>query len=105
MNKNKREQISKTIARRILEELSACGCFDGFITRFYTKAKCINSLQKSINEYFYKGNKQLGSWNKNTWLDIFDDSNLVDTIVFYMQDFNLAKEIEETLESNLKNKK
>ena len=95
MNKDKKIQIAKVNARRILEELINEDCFDGFITRFFTRAKCINHLQKQINEYFHKGEVQLVNWNKSTWLDIFDDSDLVDAIVFYMQDFNLAKEIEE----------
>ena len=94
MNKDKKMQISKAIARQILLALKNEDCFDGFVTRFFTRAKCINYLQKSINDYFKK-NKQLINWNKDSWFDIFDDINLVDTIVWYMQDFNLAKELEE----------
>ncbi len=94
MNKDKKMQINKVMARRILLALKAEDCFDGFVTRFFTRAKCINYLQKSINDYFRK-NKQLINWNKDSWFDIFDDINLVDTIVWYMQDFNLAKELEE----------
>lgn len=105
MNKDKKIQIAKNIAKRILLNLSNEDCFDGFITRFFTKTKCINHIQKCINKFFSHGENQLVNWNKNTWLDIFDDENLVDALVWYMQDYNLAKEIEENLESNLKNKK
>ena len=95
MNKDKKMQISKAMARQILLALKNEDCFDGFVTRFFTRAKCINYLQKNINEYFHKGEVQLINWNKNTCLDIFDDNTLMDALVFYMQEFNLAKEIEE----------
>ena len=104
MNKDKKMQIAKTMARQILEVLSAEDCFDGFVTRFFTRTKCINYLQKSLNEYFYKKN-QLINWNKNTWFDIFDDTDLVESLVWYMQDFNLAKEKEEEQESQLPKRK
>ena len=105
MNKDKKMQIAKTMARQILEVLSTEDCFDGFITRFFTRTKCINYLQKSFDEYFRK-NTQLINWNKNTWFNMFDDSNLVEALVFYMQDFNLAKEKEAELEAeNFKRKK
>lgn len=104
MDTNKRTQINKSIARQILLALKSENCFDGFITRFYTKTKCINYLQKEINEYFHK-RSQLVNWNKNSWLDIFDDNYLVEAIVWYMQDFNLAKEIEEEEEINNTKKK
>ena len=97
MNKNKKLQIAKSTARQILVRLSNEGCFDGFVTRFFTRAKCINHLQKNINSYFSKGETQLVNWNKNTWLDIFEDETLVDSLVWYMQEFNLAKEIENEL--------
>ena len=93
MNKDKKMQIAKTMARQILEVLSAEDCFDGFVTRFFTRKKCINYLQKSFDEYFHK-RTQLINWNKNTWFDIFDDKNLVEALVWYMQEFNLAKEKE-----------
>ena len=105
MNKDKKMQIAKMMARQILEVLSYEDCFDGFVTRFFTRTKCINYLQKSFDEYF-RNNSQLIIWNMNTWLDIFDDSNLVDALVFYMQDFNLAKEKEaEEDANNLKKKR
>lgn len=105
MNKDKKMQIAKTMARQILEVLSNEDCFDGFVTRFFTRTKCINYLQKCFDEYFRK-NTQLINWNKNTWFDMFDDSNLVEALVFYMQDFNLAKEKEAELEAeNHKRKK
>jgi hypothetical protein len=105
MNKDKKMQIAKTMARRILTTLSNEDYFDGFVTRFFTRTKCINYLQKAISEYFRK-NAQLINWNKNTWFDIFDDTFLLEALVFYMQDFNLAKEIEaEEEEANPKIKK
>ena len=94
MNKDKKNQIAKVTARRILTALSNEGFFDGFVTRFYSHRKCINYLQKNITEYF-RHNTTLANWNKDTWFNIFDDNDLVDTLVWYMQDFNLAKEIEE----------
>ena len=94
MNKDKKMQVAKSIARQILTTLSNEDCFDGFVTRFFTSTKCINYLQKNINEYF-KHNKRLVNWNKDSWLDIFEDKNLTNAIVWYMQDFNLSKEIEE----------
>ena len=99
MNKDKKMQIAKSTARRILAVLKNEDCFDGFVTRFFTRTKCINYLQKSLNEYF-RHNTRLENWNKDTWFDIFDDSELVDAIVWYMQDYNLAKEIEEENERN-----
>ena len=60
MNKDKKMQIAKVTARRILTALS-----------------------------------KLDNWNKDSWFDIFDDNDLVDAIVWYMQEYNLAKEIEE----------
>ena len=94
MNKDKKMQIAKVTARRILTTLSNEDCFDGFVTRFFTRTKCINYLQKEINEYF-RHNARLDNWNKDSWFDIFDDNDLVDAIVWYMQEYNLAKEIEE----------
>ena len=94
MNKDKKMQINKVMARQILLTLKDEGYFDGFVTRFFTRTKCINYLQKNITEYFKKHVK-LVNWNKDTWFDIFNDAFLVDTIVTYMQGFNLAKEIEE----------
>ena len=105
MNKDKKMQIARTMARQILEVLSNEDCFDGFVTRFFTRTKCINYLQKSFNEYFSHGEIQIVNWNKNTWLDIFDDKDLVDSLVWYMQDFNLAKEKEEEQESQLPKRK
>ena len=104
MNKDKKMQIAKTMARQILEVLSSEDCFDGFVTRFFTRTKCINYLQKSFDEYFHK-RTQLINWSKNTWFDIFDDEDLTDAIVFYMQEFNLNKELEkEEEEKNPKRK-
>ena len=102
MNKDKKMQIAKVTARRILTTLANEDCFDGFVTRFFTRTKCINYLQKSFNEYFSRGEIQLVNWNKNKWLDIFDDKDLVDALVWYMQEFNLAKEKEEETENNQK---
>lgn len=99
MNKNKKIEIAKSIARRILTTLQKEKCFDGFVTRFFTYTKCVNYLQNSINEYFRR-NTRLENWNKESWIDIFDDTNLVNAIVWYMQDFNLAKEFEEEQENN-----
>lgn len=99
MNKDKKTQIAKTMARRILETLKNENYFDGFVTRFFTRTKCINHLEKIFNEYFRK-NQKLVNWNKDTWFDIFEDNNLIDAIVWYMQDFNLAKEIEEENEKH-----
>ena len=93
MNKDKKMQIAKMMARQILEVLSSEDCFDGFVTRFFTRTKCINYLQKSFDEYF-RSNSQLIIWNRNTWINIFDDKNLVEALVWYMQEFNLAKEKE-----------
>lgn len=104
MNKDKKIKIVKTTARRILLDLANGNCFDGFITRFFTRTKCINYLQKNINNYFRKNNK-LDNWNKDTWFNIFDDTDLVDTLVWYMQDFNLNKELEEEEEQNNPKKK
>lgn len=98
MNKDKKIKIAKTIARRILLDLSNERCFDGFVTRFFTRTKCINSLSKSIETYFKFGETKLVNWNKDTWFDIFDDTDLVDALVWYMQDFNLAKELEQEQE-------
>ena len=103
MNKNKKIQISKSIAKRILLVLKNENYFDGFISRLYTKAKCINYFQECANKYF-KYNDQLINWNKESWLDIFDDNDLSDAIVFYMQDFNLNKELEKDEELNSKSK-
>lgn len=94
MNKNKKNQIAKLTARNILFELKSANYFDGFDTRFYSKIRCINYIQKNIAEYF-RSHKQLVNWNKDTWFDIFDDKELVDNIVWYMQEFNLSKELEE----------
>jgi len=105
MNKDKKMQIARTMARQILEVLSNEDCFDGFVTRFFTRTKCINYLQKSFNEYFSHGEIQIVNWNKNTWLDIFDDKDLVDSLVWYMQDFNLAKEKEEEQELSVPKRK
>ena len=105
MNKDKKIQIARTMARQILEALSNKDCFDGFITRFFTRTKCINYLQNQINDFFHKGEVKLINWNKNTWFDIFDDKDLVDAIVWYMQDFNLAKEKEAEVEEKTKKKK
>jgi len=99
MNKDKKILVAKNTARQILESLSNENCFDGFVTRFFTRTRCINHIQKCINEYFSHGEIQLVNWNKNTWLDIFDDSDLVDSLVWYMQEFNLAKEKEEETEN------
>ena len=104
MNKDKKMQISKVIARRILLALKSEDCFDGFVTRFFTRTKCINYLQKAISDYF-RTNKQLINWNKDSWFDIFDDKNLIDSIVWYMQEFNLAKEIEAEAEEEKPKKK
>ena len=104
MNKNKKIQISRTVARRILLALKNENCWDAFNTRFFSKTKCINHLQECINSYFRK-NSQLVNWNKDSWLDIFDDNYLVESIVFYMQNFNLNKELEEEQEKILKNEK
>ena len=104
MNKDKKMQIAKAMARQILEVLAAEDCFDGFVTRFFTRTKCINYLQKNLNEYFYK-RSQLLNWNKNTWFDIFDDTDLVESLVWYMQDFNLAKEKEEEEEVKIPKRK
>ena len=102
MNKDKKIRYAKIMARNILIELQNAKCFDGFISRFYSKTKCVNYLQKNIDEYFKK-NSQLINWNKNSWFDIFDDAYLLDALVFYMQDFNLAKEIEsENEQKNVK---
>ena len=95
MNKDKKEQIAKNLARQILLTLSNENCFDGFITRFFSRTKCINNLSKNIELYFRSGETKLVNWNKDTWFDIFDDNDLVDALVWYMQDFNLNKEIEE----------
>ena len=97
MNKNKKLQIAKNTARQILINLKDKNLFDGYVTRFFTNLKCINYIQKSINLYFNSGETQLVNWNKNTWMNIFDDENLVNSIVWYMQDFNLAKEMENEL--------
>jgi len=94
MNKDKKMQISKKIAFEILTQLKNQGCFDGFITRFFTYKQCINHLGKIIPQYF-KDKKQLVNWNKDSWFNIFDDNDLVSALVFYMQEYNLAKEIEE----------
>ena len=104
MNKDKKMQIARTMARQILEVLSNEDCFDGFVTRFFTRTRCINYLQKNFEKYFRK-NVKLINWNKNTWFDIFDDLNLVDALVFYMQDFNLAKEKEEEEEVKITKRK
>ena len=104
MNKDKKMQIAKTMARQILEVLSSEDCFDGFVTRFFTRTKCINYLQKSFDGYFHK-RTQLINWNKNTWFDIFNDKNLVEALVWYMQEFNLAKEKEAEEEANNPKKK
>lgn len=103
MNRNKKTEISNNMAIQILMALKSQNCFDGFISRFYNKTKCINYFQDCVNEYFHKGNKLLLNWNKLTWLDIFDDEYLADSIVHYMQDFNLNKEFEE--DEELKNKR
>ena len=39
MNKEKKIQIAKNIAKSILITLKNENCFDAFITRFYTKTK------------------------------------------------------------------
>ena len=93
------EQIRDKEVRVIGED-----CFDKFVTRFFTRTKCINYLQKSFDEYFHK-RTQLINWNKNTWFDIFDDKNLVEALVWYMQEFNLAKEKEAEEEANNPKKK
>ena len=103
MNKDKKIQIAKNTAKQILLSLNSKYCFDGFITRFFTRTKCINHIQKCITEYFSHGEIQLANWNKNTWLDIFDDEDLVDALVWYMQDFNLNKEVE--TENDIKSKR
>lgn len=104
MNKDKKMQIARTMARQILEVLSNEDCFDGFVTRFFTRTRCINYLQKNFEKYFRKNDKLI-NWNKNTWFDIFDDLNLVEALVFYMQDFNLAKEKEEEEEVKITKRK
>lgn len=104
MNRNTKIQISKSMARRILLELKNENCFDGYISMLYTKAKCINYFQECVNKYF-KHNGKLINWNRKTWFDIFDDEDLTDAIVFYMQEFNLNKELEkEEEEKNPKRK-
>jgi len=96
MNKEKKMQIAKNIAKSILIALKNENCFDAFVTRFYTKTKCINYLSDNISKYFQKGNSTLINWNKNTWFDIFDDKTIVEALVFYMTEFNLNKELEES---------
>lgn len=93
MNKEKKLLLAKIEARNILMELLDKKYFDGFVTRYYTRTKCINYLEKNLNEYFKK-NTRLLTWNKNTWINIFEDNNIVDALVWYMQDYNLMKEIE-----------
>lgn len=93
MNKEKKLLLAKIEARNILMELLDKKYFDGFVTRYYTRTKCINYLEKNLNEYFKK-HTQLLTWNKNTWINIFEDNNVVDALVWYMQDYNLMKEIE-----------
>ena len=95
MNKEKKMQIAKNTAKAILLVLKDANCFDAFVTQFYTKIKCMNYIQDSINTYFSKGNSNLVNWNKNTWFDIFDDQNVVEALVYYMTNFNLNKELEE----------
>lgn len=94
MNKDKKIQIGKTTARRLLLQLKRNNCFDGFISRYYTRSRCINYLQECIEKYF-KTNKQLITWNKDSYFDLFEDKYLVDSIVWYMQDFNLDEELDE----------
>lgn len=93
MNKEKKLLLAKIEARNILMELLDKKYFDGFVTRYYTRTKCINYLDKNLNEYFKKHTRLL-TWNKNTWINIFEDNNIVDALVWYMQDYNLMKEIE-----------
>ena len=104
MNKDKKMQVAKNLARQILLSLSNEDCFDGFVTRFFTRTKCINNLSKNIELYFRHGETKLVNWNKDTWFDIFDDTDLVDALVWYMQDFNLSKEIEAENETKPKKK-
>jgi len=93
MNKDKKMLIAKMTARRILTVLSDEDYFDGFVTRFFSRTQCINYLQKNINNYF-KYHSKLDNWNKDTWFNIFEDNNLIDALVWYMTNYNFAKEIE-----------
>jgi len=93
MNKDKKMLIAKITARRILSVLSDEDYFDGFVTRFFSRTQCINYLQKNINNYF-KHNDKLDNWNKDTWFNIFEDNYLIDAFVWYMTNYNFAKEIE-----------
>ena len=93
MNKDKKMLIAKITARRILSVLSNEDYFDGFVTRFFSRTQCINYLQKNINNYF-KHNDKLDNWNKDTWFNIFEDNYLIDALVWYMTNYNFAKEIE-----------
>ncbi len=94
MNKEKKLQITKNSAKQILVELKNKKYFDGFITKYYKNSQCMNYLSKQIESYF-KEYSTLSIYNKNTWINIFDDQDLINSIVYYMQDFNLYKELEE----------
>ena len=75
MNKNKKIQIIKSMAKRILLVLKNENCFDGFISRLYTQAKCINYFQECVNKYF-KYNDQLINWNKESFTGLSTDEIL-----------------------------
>ena len=94
MNKEKKKQIAKNLAKQILIELKDKQYFDGFITKYYKDSQCINYLNKQIESYF-KQNNSLSIYNKNTWIDMFDNADLIESLIFYMKDFNLYKELEE----------
>ena len=103
MNKNMKSIVAKQTARRILEALSREKCFDGFVSRLYNDNQCLSYFNKSMAEYFRHNDRML-NWNKMSWINIFDDKDLIETLVWYMQDFNLAKEIEEENKDNIKKK-
>lgn len=94
MNKEKKKLIAKSLAKQILVELKDKKYFDGFITKYYKDSQCINYLTKQIDLYF-KQNNSLVTYNKNSWIDLFEDQDLIDALVYYMKDFNLYKELEE----------
>lgn len=94
MNKEKRMLINKQNGIRLLDILLKEGCWDPYVTQFMTSAQCKNKLKKAIEEYFSLGDSTLVYWNKTSYLNIFNDNDLLDMIIYLMKEFNFHKEQE-----------
>lgn len=94
MNKEKKMLINKQNGIRLLDILLKEDCWDPYVTQFMTSAQCKNKLKKAIEEYFSLGDSTLVYWNKTSYLNIFEDKDLLEMLIYLMKDFNFHKEQE-----------